>query len=148
MDGRVIDKELARLLDLLSHENRIALVKGIAAGKTPQTIADECGVSRQTLQGHITKLKDGNLIERRDDGTPYQLTTLGADLLTKVQEIEEEIVVTSMQESIEADFNDMHETVEVAKQLQQADVGFESPFSIEELERLLEESDQPNDQED
>lgn len=140
MGERVLEKELARLMDLLSHENRIALLKGIAAEKTPQEIAEECGVSRQTLQGHITKLKDGSLIERHENGTPYRLTDLGTNLLTKVEEIESDIVVQSIQESGEADLTEVHETIQEIKNLQQADVGFSSPFSTEELEELLEQT--------
>lgn len=137
MSGRVLEQELARLLDLGSHENRISLLKGIRDGKSPQEIADECGVSRQTLQGHIAKLKDGNLIERHADAEPYRLTPLGHDLLEKFVEIEEEIVFTSLRESGSETLEDVRESLQEVKRLEDADIGFESPFTPEQWEILL-----------
>lgn len=129
-------------MDLLSHENRIALLEGIDEGKPPNEIADECGVSRQTLQGHIERLKDGKLIEQNQGDDPYRLTDVGKALLTEAREMEKDLVVKSLRESGDTVTAEIRENLQELKQLEEAGVGFDSPFTEEELEHLLEEAEQ------
>lgn len=132
-------RELAKLLKLAGQENRIALLYGIEKGKKPLEIVEERDISRQTLQGHIDKLRNGGLVEKEEKGeTPYRLTNLGSKLLPKIKEIVDGVIMKSRSEEYEEMSKEALENLKEVRKAMESGMDFDSPFSKEDLEKLIE----------
>lgn len=85
--GDLDDADRRRMADLASgvaHPYRIAILAGLKNGESLPEVADDVGTTRGTLQHHVEKLIDADLVYRRN-GT-FAVTPVGRYMLARVQE--------------------------------------------------------------
>jgi hypothetical protein len=77
---------LARLYTGLAHPYRIAILAGLSSGESVPAVADRVGTSRGTLQNHVERLIECDLLYRPEDGPSYAVTPLGEAMLQRAGE--------------------------------------------------------------
>jgi len=71
-------EQLASLFNGVSHATRIAILQKIETSKSLSDIADDLDVTRGTLQNHIERMIEADLVYRPEEtGRTYQLTPFG-----------------------------------------------------------------------
>lgn len=76
---------LAELYTGVAHPYRIALLDGLAAGESVPSVADRVGTTRGTLQNHLERLIDSDLVYRPEDGSTYAVTPLGEYMVDRAE---------------------------------------------------------------
>lgn len=72
-------RRLAAVYAGVAHRYRIAILTGLVADQSLPEIADAVGTTRGTLQHHVEKLIESDLVARRD--TAFVVTPLGRYVL-------------------------------------------------------------------
>jgi predicted transcriptional regulator len=125
-------KELAKILGAVAHENRICILNGLKEGDNLSKILTKTGISRSTLQNHLEMLNHAGLIERIGGKIPYKLTQEGIIILSKVEEIDKEIIEPRYNKKIKLEKG----ILEKIKKIEEPGV-FSSALGVKELEELL-----------
>lgn len=69
---------VAELFEGLSNRSKIAILRGVADGKTLKEIAETLGITQQGLEKNIGKMLDAGLLAYSQEGDEtYQLTPIG-----------------------------------------------------------------------
>lgn len=76
---------LAQLYTGVAHPYRIALLDDLAAGESVPSVAERVGTTRGTLQNHLERLIDSDLVYRPEDGATYAVTPLGEYMLDQAE---------------------------------------------------------------
>jgi DNA-binding MarR family transcriptional regulator len=86
-------RSLSRFYKALGHRARIELLLRFQEGEPNLSdVADELGMARPSLQNHVEKLVDADLIfQPPDSGRTYELTPIGEKAVERVRADESEL---------------------------------------------------------
>lgn len=85
-------EELARIYQGFSHPARIAVLVAIDSGLNLNEASEFLGIKRPSLQDHVDKLVEAELVYRPSDGATYRLTPLGDYFMDRLTEERESIL--------------------------------------------------------
>ena len=117
MDLSQSDREqLASLFTGVSHSARIAILYGLDDEKPLTEIADDVDVTRGTLQNHVERMIDSDLVYRpSEDSRTYALTAFGEHVLELIdQEAEQLLEAAALVDEEAASIMDSLETAGVS----------------------------------
>ena len=113
MDLSKSDRDtLAALFTGVSHSARIAILQGLAEGKPLTDLVDDVAVTRGTLQTHVERMIESDLVYRpTESGETYALTPFGEWLLALIETktpvlLEAAAVLDEQQDEIESSLED------------------------------------------
>jgi len=105
--------QLAALFNGVAHSARIAILQGLAENKPLTAVVDDVSVTRGTLQTHVERMIESDLVYRPSDGDQtYALTPLGEYVLTLIEE--EAPVLLQAAERVEEEEASIEESLEAA----------------------------------
>lgn len=78
---------VAELFEGLSNRSKIAILRGVADGKTLKEIAETLGITQQGLEKNIDKMLDAGLLAYSQEGDEnYQLTPIGEYIVNLIEQ--------------------------------------------------------------
>lgn len=78
---------VAELFEGLSNRSKLAILRGVADGKTLKEIAETLGITQQGLEKNIDKMLDAGLLARSHEGDEtYQLTPIGEYMVNLIEQ--------------------------------------------------------------
>lgn len=125
-------EELARNYQGFSHPARIAVLVAIDSELNLNEASEFLGIKRPSLQDHVDKLVDAELVYRPSDGATYKLTPLGEYFLERLTE-ERETILEALDLIDEEEEDLRSEKMPEIKELEKYDV----PIDEKELERQI-----------
>lgn len=124
--------ELARIYQGISHPARIAVLVAIDSELNLNEASDFLDIKRPSLQDHVDKLIDADLIYRPSAGATYQLTPMGGYFMERI--IRERNFIIDTIELLEDEEKALREAKEPErKELDEYDI----PVDEKELNRQI-----------
>lgn len=125
-------KELAQVYQGIAHPARIAILVAVKDDVDMQEVADFVDIRRPSLQDHIDKLVDAELIYRPEDTRSYQMTPVGQYFLSRLDH-DHENLLKALETIHEAEDDLWEDRLPEKKDLEDYNV----PIDEKELERQI-----------
>ena len=125
-------EELARIYQGFSHPARIAVLVAIDSGLNLKEASDFLDIKRPSLQDHVDKLVEAELVYRPSDGATYQLTPMGEYFMDRL--VKEREYILEALELLDEEEEELRGAKEPElKELDEYDI----PIDEKELERQI-----------
>lgn len=125
-------EELARIYQGFSHSARIAVLVAIDSGLNLKEASDFLDIKRPSLQDHVDKLVEAELVYRPSDGATYLLTPMGEYFMDRLVKEREYIL-----EALEL-LDEEEEELRAAKEPEMKELDeYDVPIDEKELERQI-----------